>query len=143
MLLIFPELSLIVVQNTTPFARFVRTLMALWIIFGYVSTGISFIPNLGSSPIGILNMWGKYYNLLDERQQPIYDRSIFPFVYFFSTFFVSLFTSIVLLMAISSFAELPTLIAIGIALVNFMLFFLPHSILCKKALQVIYSNEPF
>jgi len=141
-LLALPEFSSLVIIKADPFARLIRALMTLWLIFGYVVTGISFIPNLEASPIALFNTWGKYYRFRDENQQPRFDRSLFPMFYFSPTLVSCVFTSLVLWIAISTFARPSPSLSLIIALVNFALLFVPHVVLYNQAVRVLYGDEP-
>ena len=141
-LIVLPEMSSLVIIKADPFTRLIRALMTLWLIFGYVVTGISFIPNLESSPITLFNTWGKYYRFRDENQQPRFDRSLFPVFYFFPTFVSCVFTSLVLWVAISTFAKPSPLLTLILTIVNFALLFLPHVVLYNQAVRVLYGDEP-
>lgn len=129
-----PEFSSLVIDRVTPLVRLTRALMALWLIFAYVLTGIPFIPNIESSPIPLFKTWRKYYRFRDENQQPRFDRSIFPMVYFLTTLVSCVFASLVLVIAVSTFAKLSISLIMFIAFVNFVLLFLPFvvsSICCS------------
>lgn len=140
-LLVIPEFSSWVSDKPNLFVRFVRILIAIWLILAYVSIGISFIPNLESSPIALFNTWGKYYRFLDNNHEPRVDRSIFHVYYFLPALIVSAFASFVFLLAVSTFIEATTSSILIIMAVNFLLLFLPQTVLYSKVVRVVYGNE--
>ncbi|MFT3895020.1 MAG: hypothetical protein QM730_25625 [Anaerolineales bacterium] len=128
--------------GTEPFSRLIRALMTLWLMFGYVSTGISFIPNLESSSIALFNTWRKYYNFRDENHQPRFEHNLFPVYYFVPALVSCAFTSLVLWIAISTFAEPLFSLTIIITVTNFLLLFVPRVVLYRQALEILYGDEP-
>ena len=135
--------SSLVVDRATPLASLARALIVFWLILHYVPIGISFIPNLESFQLVLFNTWGKYKRFRDENQQPRFDRSLFPVIYFFLILVSCAFASLVLLLAVSTFARPSPSLTMVIATVNFVLLFLPHAVLYNQVVRNVYGDEPF
>jgi len=140
-LLVLPELFSTVNQDTPIIARVIRVLLTIWLIWAYVTTGTQFTLESGSSPIKYVKTLKRVNYMLNEKNEPRVDRSFFPAYYFLSRLLICAFVSIVLLVAISTFIELPLQAKVGIAAVNFVLLILPQLALYKYLLIVVYSNE--
>ena len=140
-LLVLPELFSTVNQDTPIIARVIRVLLTIWLIWAYVTTGTQFTLESGSSPIKYVKTLKRVNYMLNEKNEPRVDRSFFPAYYFLSRLLICAFVSIVLLVAISTFIELPLQAKVGIAAVNFVLLILPQLALYKYLLIAVYSNE--
>jgi len=140
-LLVLPELFSTVNQDTPIIARVIRVLLTIWLIWAYVTTGTQFTLESGSSPIKYVKTLKRVNYMLNEKNEPRVDRSFFSAYYFLSRLLICAFVSIVLLVAISTFIELPLQAKVGIAAVNFVLLILPQLALYKYLLIAVYSNE--
>lgn len=142
-LFVIPEFSSLARDNSTPLARLVRLLITVWLMFSYISTGISIIPNLESSPITIFNTWniGYYNRFRNQNNDPRTDRSLFPIYYFSLALIACAFDSLLFLLASSTFIELSLLARTIIATINFLLLFLPQIVVYNRTVNALYGDE--
>ena len=141
-LFVIPEFSSLVSDHATPLARLFRLLITVWLMFAYISTGISMIPNLESSPIKIFNSWniGYYNRFRNQNNDPRTDRSLFPIYYFMPASITCAFASLLFLLAISTFTESSLRLTIIIAITNFLLLFLPQIVLYNRVASALYGD---
>jgi len=140
-LIAIPEFSSIP-GNSELLLRIVRVWVTICLMLAYVSTGLSFMPHLESSPIALsFSTQGRFYTLRDGYGQSRVDRNIFP-LYFSSAVLISCtFASLVIFWAILIFVRLSASLSITIAIVNFLMLLLPNIFLYKQILKVLYVDE--
>jgi hypothetical protein len=140
-LLVLPELFALVNQEAPIIARVIRGLLAIWLIWAYVTIGTQFIADPESSSIKYVKALKRVNYMLDEKNESRVARSIFPAYFVLSKILLCVGISVALLGAISTFIELPPPAQVGIATVNFVLLILPHLALYRYLLRATYGNE--
>ena len=141
-LIVIPEFSFLVRDQSTSFARVVRALIAIWLMLVYIATGISLIPNLEDSSISIFRSWNpQYFNRFrNKNNEPIVTRGIFPMYFFIPDFITCVFAGFIFLLAISTFLELSILGKISIVTINVLLLFPPEFARYNKIVSALYDD---